>query len=94
METRFEHDMAAVLAADREEEAAARQAEIQAEADRKKAEAARQAELDRNGGYSDAFAEWGKEFLAAAAEKRARDNRTASVFPFLVRPETPDTPGE
>lgn len=73
-------EVAAAMAADREAATAKRLTEIQAEADRQKAEVERQNEMNRNGGYSDAFGEWAREFLAAADRKHEQDDNTARIM--------------
>ena len=74
-------DLAAIaLANDREAETAARLAEIEAEAARKKEEIELQAQRDRNGGYTDAFRDWGKEILAEFDAQHKKDDPTARVL--------------
>ena len=58
----------------------ARISDIEAEAKRKIAEVKRQEEIDRNGGYSDAFKEWGQEVLDDFKKKSERDDPTARII--------------
>ena len=74
-------DLAAIaLANDREAETAARLAEIEAEAARKKEEIELEQQRIRNGGYTDAFVKWGREFLAAVDAQHAKDDRTGAIM--------------
>ena len=71
---------------------AARLAKIEQEAARKKAEVERQAEIERNGGYTDVFKEWGKSFLSDYDKRREREQApTRSLVSALSPDPTGDT---